>query len=58
MNNKETIEILSRLIEEIDLAIIKAKAQLDYQEDEKVGSVERDLAYEYQMDRVTEKWNQ
>jgi hypothetical protein len=55
MNNKETIEILSRLIEEIDLAIIKAKAQLDYQEDKKVGSIERDLAYEYQMDRVTEK---
>jgi len=54
MNNKETIEILSRLIEEIDLAIIKAKAQLEYSEDEKVGSIERDLAYEYQMDRVNE----
>jgi hypothetical protein len=52
MNNKETIEILSRLIEELELAIIKAKAQLEYQEDEKVGRVERDLAYEYQMDRV------
>jgi len=53
--NNETNKILSRLIEEIDLAIIKAKAQLEYSEDEKVGSVERDLAYEYQMDRVTEK---
>ena len=48
----QTLKILNRLIEEIDLAIIKAKAQLEYQEDEKVGSVERDLAYEYQMDRV------
>ena len=53
--NNERNKILSRLIEELELTIIKAKAQLDYQEDEKVGSVERDLAYEYQMDRVTEK---
>jgi hypothetical protein len=50
--NDKTEKILSRLIEELELAIIKAKAQLDYQEDEKVGSIERDLAYEYQMDRV------
>ena len=53
MNNID--KILNRLIEEKDLAIIKAKAQLDYQEDEKVGSIERDLAYEYQMDRVSKK---
>jgi len=31
----QTEKILNRLIEEIDLAIIKAKAQLEYTEDEK-----------------------
>ena len=48
-------KILNQMIDELELAIIKAKAQIEYSEDEKVGSVERDLAYEYQMDRVTEK---
>jgi hypothetical protein len=33
MNRTE--KILNRLIEEMDLAIIKAKAQLEYVEDEK-----------------------
>ena len=50
MNRTE--KILNQMIDELELAIIKAKAQIEYSEDEKVGSVERDLAYEYQMDRV------
>ena len=53
MNRTE--KILNQMIDELELAIIKAKAQIEYSEDEKVGSVERDLAYEYQMDRVREK---
>ena len=30
----QTLQILNRLIEEIDLALIKAKAQLEYSQDE------------------------
>ena len=30
----QTLQILNRLIEEIDLAVIKAKAQLEYSSDE------------------------
>ena len=30
----QTLQILNRLIEEIDLALIKAKAQLEYSSDE------------------------
>jgi len=34
MNHKTTMNILNRMIEEIDLALIKAKAQMQYSEDE------------------------
>ena len=30
----QTLQILNRLIEELDLALIKAKAQLEYSQDE------------------------
>jgi len=30
MNHKTTMNILNRMIEEIDLALIKAKAQMEY----------------------------
>jgi len=37
MNNDErTIKILSQLKEDLDLALIKAKAQLEYVEDEDI----------------------
>lgn len=34
MNHNELMNIFNRMIEEIDLAIIKAKAQMEYQDNE------------------------
>ena len=39
----QTLKILNRLIEEIDLAIIKANAQLEYSDDDSIsGDLMRD----------------
>ena len=43
--NNNTDKILDKLI---------AKMKQNRTNDEKVGSIKRDLAYEYQMDRVKE----
>tara|TARA_R110000787_G_scaffold265100_1_gene371048 strand:+ start:682 stop:816 length:135 start_codon:yes stop_codon:yes gene_type:complete len=43
MKHTETIRVLDRLIAEMDLAIIKAKAQLEYIEDDTIsGDLMRD----------------
>ena len=34
LNMSQTLQILNRMIEEMELAIIKAKAQLEYSQDE------------------------
>ena len=43
--NNNTDKILDKLI---------AKIKQNHTNDEKVGNIKRDLAYEYQMDRVKE----
>ena len=43
MNHKQTIRVLDSLLAEMDLAIIKAKAQLEYIDDDAIsGDLMRD----------------
>ena len=54
--NKKQIEYIKNHNSKIDKILDKliGKIEQNHTNDEKVGSINRDLAYEYQMDRVKE----